>query len=479
MILLLLILPLPAALLAWLITSEDRRPLLLPVVAVPHFLLSLFCAVQADSRISGGWIDLDPLGAVVLLTISLLFLCCAWYAVGYLRHDRPDRSNRVLVPALLLCLAAMTLVCCARHLGLLWVAVAATTLTMAPLVYFNRNARSIEATWKYLMIGSVGIALALLGVYFLAYATLVAGLAGTLNLDDLLAVAPALDRGWLKAAFIFLLTGFGAKLGLAPLHTWKPDAYGEAPGLVGALLAGGLTNCGFLALMRVVQVMTAAGGDDRFFRQSLLAMGLFSMALAAVFLVRQADFKRLLAYSSVEHVGILALALGLGKGALFGMLLHLVGNGLLKGVMFLSSGNLHRAYGSKSTLGMRGALQVLPWSGSLFLAGFLAISAFPPSLIFLSELGIAASAFRQGNWLVGGLFLAILAVVFLGMAPTVLGMVLGPPSGNLPDTGFRDRLQNTLPPACLLLAVVLLTLWMPPFLGELLLQGADLLGGMP
>lgn len=479
MIVLLLILPVLAAVAAWLIRSEQQRPLLLPLVAVPHFALSLLLARQADNIISNGWIDLDPLGAIVLLTVSLLFLCCAFYAVGYLRRDRPDRSNRVLVPALLLCLSAMSMVCCARHLGVLWVSVAATTLTMAPLIYFNRNARSIEATWKYLMIGSVGIALALLGVYFLAYATLVSGVEATLHLDKLLAVAPKLDQGWLKAAFIFLLTGFGAKLGLAPLHTWKPDAYGEAPGLVGALLAGGLTSCGFLALLRVYQVMAAAGGDDRFYRQPLVVMGLFSMALAAAFLVRQADFKRLLAYSSVEHVGILALALGIGKGAIFGMLLHLMGNGLLKGVMFLSSGNLHRAYGSKSTLGMRGALRLLPWSGGLFLAGFLAISAFPPSMIFLSEFTIATSAFRQGDWLAGILFVLLLAVVFLGMAPTVLGMVLGPAPANLPDTGFSDRFQNVAPPVCLLLVVLLMGAWMPGLLADLLRQSATLLGGGP
>lgn len=479
MLFLLFILPVVAAAVAWLVPSEHRRPLLLPLTGMAHFALSVALAIQTDSVVSTGWIDLDPLGALVLLTISLLFLCCAFYAVGYLRHDRPDRSNRVLVPALLLCLSAMSLVCCARHLGVLWVSVAATTLTMAPLIYFNRNARSIEATWKYLMIGSVGIALALLGVYFLAYATLVSGVEATLHLDRLMEVAPKLDQGWLKAAFIFLLAGFGAKLGLAPLHTWKPDAYGEAPGLVGALLAGGLTSCGFLALLRVYQVMAAAGGDDRFYRQPLLVMGLFSMALAAVFLIRQADFKRLLAYSSVEHVGILALALGIGKGAIYGMLLHLMGNGLLKGVMFLSSGNLHRAYGSKSTLGVRGALRLLPCSGGLFMAGFLAISAFPPSLIFLSEFTIATSAFRQGDWLVGSLFLLLLAIIFLGMTPTLLSMVLGAPPANLPDTGFRDQLRNVTSPLCLLLTVLLLGAWMPGLLHGLLLQSVALLGGGP
>lgn len=476
----LVLIPLLGALVAGLMTSDRQRPLLLPLVGVLHSTLVLAELWRPSGPAHGGWVRLDPLGSVVLVTVSLLFLGCALYGASYLRHDRPERPNRFLNLSLLSCLAAMTLVCISQHLGLLWVALAAATVSMAPQIYYNKNARSIEAAWKYLMVGSVGIALALLGIYFLAYATLVADVDATLQLDSLLEVAPSLDQGWLKLSFAFLLVGFGTKLGLAPLHTWKPDAYGEAPGLVGGLLAGGLTNCALLALLRAYQIMVAAGVDDRFYRLPLVALGLLSMLVAAVFLARQADFKRMLAYSSVEHMGILVLALGIGKGALLGMLLHLIGNGLAKGALFLSSGTIHRVYASKSTLGVRGVLRRLPWSGSIFLGGFLAVTAFPPFLPFLSEFTIATSAFRQGSWLVGGLLLLLLALIFLGMAPVVLGMLLGEAPDRLPGSSQQERLLTVAPPLFLLALVGLFGIWLPPPLAELVRQGAALLlGGGP
>jgi hydrogenase-4 component F len=227
----------------------------------------------------------------------------------------------------------------------------------------------------------------------------------------------------------------------------------------------------------VYQVVSASDLDERFYSYPLMGFGLFSMGMAAAFLSRQVDFKRMLAYSSVEHVGILALALGLGKGALFGMLLHMLGNGLAKGALFLSSGTLHRVYGGKGTAGMSGALRRLPWSGAIFLAGFLAVSAFPPSLIFLSEFGIATSAFKQGNWQAGAIFLIILVFVFLGMAPTVLSMVMGTPPANMPETEHRESLLHVAPPLLLILLVMLLGAWMPEPVAKLLREAAGLISG--
>src|ERR1039457_1332859 len=173
----------------------------------------------------------------------------------------------------------------------------ATTLATAPLLYFNHNARSLEATWKYLLIGSVGIALALLGSFFLAYSALKVGMESTLLFDQLIQEAPRLSPPWLHVAFVLLLIGYGTKMGLAPMHSWKPDAYGEAPGLVGALLAGGVTSCAFLAILRFFQICVAAH-EAAFAREIMIFVGLLSMAVAAVFMVRQRDFKRMLAYSS-------------------------------------------------------------------------------------------------------------------------------------------------------------------------------------
>lgn len=468
------LLPLVGAVIAWIVPDNRLRPYVLPAVALPHLAMTAWLVGNAPPPSAGGWIWLDPLGKIVLLCISLLFTVCAVYGVGYLEY-RQERSNRALCMCLLVCLAAMTLVTMSQHLGLLWVALETTTVTMAPLIYFNRNARSIEATWKYLLICSVGIALALLGLLFLAYSTHVAHREATLLMGPLMAVAKELNPGWLHAAFIFLLVGYGSKMGLAPLHTWKPDAYGEAPGLVGALLAGGLVNCAFLAILRVYQLCLASVSEVLFFQQALIGLGLLSMAFAAVFMARQADFKRMLAYSSVEHVGILAIGLGLGKGALFGALFHLLNNGLTKGVLFLSSGNIHRSYSSKTTDIVRGALTRIPWSGGLFLAGFIAITGSPPFSPFISEYSIVSSAFIEGRYLIGGLFLLFLTIVFIGMALTVLPLVMGEPTPDLELSDYRDRLMTVGPPLFMMLVILVLGVWPPEFLLQLLHEGAALL----
>jgi hydrogenase-4 component F len=470
-------LPLLGALIAWLIPDNRLRPLVLPVFGLLHLAMTALMVAHTPPVSPDGWIFLDPLGKLVLISVSILFAICAVYAVGYLRFRR-ERSNRILCVALLVCLSAMTLETVAQNLGLLWVALETTSVAMAPLVYFNRNARSIEATWKYLLICSVGIAIALFGLFFLAYSTIVAKQDVTLLLSSLIEDAPRLHAGWLHTAFIFLLVGFGSKMGLAPLHTWKPDAYGEAPGLVGALLAGGLVNCAFLALLRVYQIAVAST-EAVSFQGSLLVMGLISMAFAAVFMARQSDLKRMLAYSSVEHVGILALALGIGKGALFGALLHMINNGLTKGVLFLASGNIHRAYNSKSTEHVRGVLRRTPWSGALFLAAFLAITGSPPFGPFISEFTIVSSAFVQGNFWAGGLFLLFLVVIFIGMASSVLPVVLGPVPAKAETTEYRDIPSTVLPLLVLMGAVLMLGVWLPPPLQTLLHDAARLLEGSP
>jgi hydrogenase-4 component F len=263
-------------------------------------------------------------------------------------------------------------------------------------------------------------------------------------------------------------------MGLAPLHTWKPDAYGEAPGLVGALLAGGLGSCAFLSLLRIYQLCIVTP-EIAFFRNSLLGMGLISMAVAAVFMARQSDFKRMLAYSSVEHVGILAFGLGIGGGALFGALFHLVNNGLTKGVLFLSSGNIHRSYNSKSVTQVKGSLRRLPWSGGLFLAGFIAITGSPPFSPFISEFSIVSSAFIQGHQLSGGLFVLFLAIIFIGMALTVLPMVMGTEPEGTERTSYRDGLLTVGPPLLLMGVILLLGVWIPSPLMGLLREGVALL----
>ncbi len=464
MALLVILAPLVLGAVAFSWPDGRTRPRLLLAGAVAHLAGVVTLWAIPEGPLLGGYLQLDAAGKVVLTTSSILFLASAVYAQGYLAR-RPDRDNRVFVGGLLVLLSAMTTVGMAQHLGVLWVAIEVTTLATAPLIYFNHNARSLEAAWKYLLVSSLGIALALLGTFFLALSGAGPGGPRSLLLADLVRAGPELSRPWVRAAFVFLLVGYGTKMGLAPLHSWKPDAYGEAPGLLGALLAGGITNFAFLSVVRVFQVTNAAGEGD-FARDALLALGLLSMALAAVFMAGQRDFKRMLAYSSVEHMGILAVALGLGGTAVTGAFYHVVNNGLAKGVLFLAAGNIHRAYGSKRTDEVRGAARRLPLSGPLFLAGFLAVTGTPPFSPFCSEFMILNGAIGTGRYLVGGLFLLFLAVIFIGMGATVLQVVQGSDEGAPSRPGFRDGWLTAGPPLALLLAVLALGLWLPaPLLG--------------
>jgi hydrogenase-4 component F len=288
--------------------------------------------------------------------------------------------------------------------------------------------------------------------------------------------AAGLNTGWLKAAFLLLVVGYGTKMGLAPMHTWLPDAHSEAPSVVSALLSGALLNCAFLAILRILAVCNAAGLGP-FGRQTILVFGLVSMAVAAGLIIGQPDYKRMLAYSSVEHMGILALGVGLGGGAAAGAFYHCLNNGLTKGVVFLSAGNIHRAFGSKTTDEVRGAARLLPVSGPLFLAGFLAVTGSPPFSPFFSEFAILNGAFGAGRFGVGALFLGCLAVIFVGMGTTVLAVVQGDPGDVPPVRRGRESWLMAAPPLVLMLVVLLLGLFLPRALRDLFGAAAALVGG--
>jgi hydrogenase-4 component F len=477
---LLILFPLGMAAMAFAVPSDRRRPWLLPVGAAVHLALVGWALAGPPLDFAPGaegWLALDPLGKVVLGFVSLLFFLCSLYAPGYLAL-RLERPNRVLCANLLVTLAMMTLVTLSQHLGMMWVAMEAITLVTALSITFNHNRRSLEATWKYLLVSSVGIALALLGSLFLAYSSLQAVPASTLLFDDLVREAPQLSAPWLHAAFVLLLVGYGTKMGLAPMHTWKPDAYGEAPGLVGTLMAGGITSCAFLAVIRVYRVCLGTG-EAAFARETLIGLGLLSMAVAAVFVVRQRHFKRMLAYSSVEHMGILVIGLAIGGLAAYGALLHMINNGLTKGVLFLSAGNIHRAYGSASTEHVSGALRRVPLSAAFFLAGFLAITGSPPFGPFVSEFSIVRGTMVAGHFAVAALFLFLLAIVFMGMGVTVLAVVQGEPDAKLPTTIYGDRFSTVAPIVVFMALVLLLGLYIPPPLDALLRDAAATLEGTP
>jgi hydrogenase-4 component F len=289
----------------------------------------------------------------------------------------------------------------------------------------------------------------------------------SLLFDDLILMAPQLSKPWLHAAFITLLVGYGTKMGLAPMHTWKPDAYGEAPGIVGAILAGGVTSGAFLAIVRFTMIMHAAN-EFLFAGRLLIGIGLFSMTIAAIFLVRQRDYKRMLAYSSIEHMGILVIGLGMGGIGIFGALMHLINNAMTKGLLFMSSGNIHRAYGSKLTNDVKGALIRMPISAALFLAGFIAITGSPPFAPFVSEFTILQAIFENRNYGAAALFLIMLLLIFIGLGSSVLPMVQGLPPKSEKANKYYDSFSTVFPLFILLFLVVLLGVYLPPPLAQLL-----------
>lgn len=490
MILAIVFVPTLAGIVAFFVRSDRVRRGLLLLAALTHAGMTASAWVAKPPPALGSWLALDPLGLLFLSITSALFLAAAVYALGYLQREKRAAKSSVeegflftnapeatFTGCLLLFLAAMTLVTVSQNLGLLWVAVEATTLASAPLIYFHRHHRSLEATWKYLLICSVGIALALLGNFCLAVAAPSSnGRSTPLLLGSLIQSAPRFNVLWLKAAFLFLLVGYGTKMGLAPLHTWLPDAHSESPSVISALLSGALLNCAFVGILRAQQVCAAAGQAE-FSQHLLLGFGLISMTVAAVFIVGQTDYKRMLAYSSVENMGILALGVGLGGAATFGATLHAVNHSLTKAMLFLLAGNILTVCKTKSTTDVRGLLRILPASGALWLMGLFAITGSPPFGPFLSEFTILKAALDQGHPWVAAAYLILLAVIFIGMATIMLRMAQG--EGHAPSaTATRAETWTAIaPPALLGAAVLLLGVYIPSALSQLLHNAARTLGG--
>lgn len=489
-ILALVLIPILAGLASFIMRRGNGRRALLMVTAVIHAALTVTTWIMPSSSALGGWLQIDALGLVFLSVISALFLSTAGYAVAYLAKEqtgtRPDfeesipfvnEPEAVFVGCLLFFLGTMTLVTVSHNFGLLWVAIEATTLSSAPLIYFHRHHRSLEATWKYLLICSVGIALALLGTFFLASAASAKTQHSIpLVLEELIAHAENLKVPWLKVAFLFMLVGYGTKMGLAPLHSWLPDAHSEAPSVVSALLSGALLNCAFLGILRIGQVMTAAGAAE-FANGLLLVLGLISIVVATVFIVAQLDFKRMLAYSSIEHMGIMAVGVGLGGLGSFGALLHAVNHSLTKAMLFLVAGNILGRYRTKSTKEITGMFSDLPASGILWMAGFFAITGTPPFGLFQSELAILRAAFGGGHYLVAVVLLLTLGTIFVSMAAIMTRMLQGRPREGTMTQSQSEAASSIIPPAVLCLAVLVLGVYIPPVLKNVLSEAAELLGG--
>ena len=473
----LVVLPAATALLALALRGLRAGLAILLGVALLHAAGTAFLWRGEASKSFGTLLQLDVLGLIFLSITSALFLLVSLSTIPYIlrgTHD-PQAAPHRFAPCLLAFLAAMTLVAVTQNLALMWAAVEGTTLASAPLVYFYRRRGALEAAWKYLLLCSVGIALALLGTFCLGVAAS-GGPAATagLTLEAFRGAAPAMARPWLKAAFVLALVGYGTKMGLVPLHTWLPDTHSQAPSPVSALLSGALLNCAFLAILRFFQVCVASG-DFAFARTLLVVMGFVSIGVACAFMVGQSDYKRLFAYSSIENMGVVAVGVGIGGTAAYGAVFHSVNHSLCKAGLFLLAGNVLRVFGTTSARKVRGVIARIPWTGILLAALFLAIGGLPPFAPFWSEFLIFQAAFRGPHPWMGVLFLALLAIAFLGMAGTLLPMLQGASGEHAPRA--REPLLTVLPPFLLAAAALAIGLYPPPALTDALRRAAVLVGG--
>jgi hydrogenase-4 component F len=371
---------------------------------------------------------LDGMGAAFLLITTLVAAAALVQSALLLPAERmhdPEITDRRLCTYYLLAglfLAAMYSVLLAQNLGVLWIAMEATTLISAPLVFYHRSRRALEAAWKYLLLCSVGIAFALFGTVLIVAAQHPTGTPGTLHLPELLARAGQCDPRLLRLGFIFCLLGYGTKAGLFPLHNWLPDAHSEAPAPASAMLSGALLNCALVAIWRLAQVMTAAG-QGTLVHRLLIPAGALTVVAAAIMLVRQHDLKRMWAYSSVEHVGLLTLAIGIGSTPVF--LLHAVNHSLVKVALFLLAGSVMHQFGTKALRQISGVLKTAPALGILLALGSFAIAGSPPFGTFVSEWLLLRDTFAAGAPVAGGVVIVGLTITFVAIASHLGRMLFG------------------------------------------------------
>ena len=399
-------------------------------------LFVIVYAIYSSGPIQTGILYVDQLSGLLLTVIAILSFTTSLFSASYMEHELAGERNELRVLRryyVLLNVFCFTMisVLVVENLGLMWVAIEATTLASALLVAFYFSRSAIEAAWKYVMVCTVGICLALLGTILLYYAQVNVGPEGgeALSWLALRDVGDRLDPGMAKLAFIFILIGYGTKVGLAPMHTWLPDAHSQAPSPVSGLLSGALLSCALYAIMRNITVVKGAVGFE-FIQQLLIFLGLLSISIAIPFLLVQHDVKRLLAYSSVEHMGIITLALGIGTPlAVYGALLHIFNHAIAKSALFFIAGLITQQYRTKHIMRIRGIISVMPYLGTAFVLFALTITGTPPFGVFFSKFIITWAAFDGGFRVVGSMLLLLLAGVFAGMMYYCFQMVFTSPTG--------------------------------------------------
>jgi hydrogenase-4 component F len=428
-----------------------------------------------------GFLYLDPLSVFFLATIAVVVALASIGSAAYVRAEEERRELRPLQVRLYFIFfaifAAMMLASFETgNLGLLWVLIEASTLASCVLVGLEGKPVSLEAAWKYIIISSFGVTIALVGTLFLYFAA--SDLSGSptqhLTWSVLFSHAHGLSAESLPLAFLLALIGYGTKVGLAPMHTWLPDAHSEAPSPASAMLSAALLNSGMYAIIRF-QALTHAQLGTHYAARILLIFGFASVIVGALFIVLRGNYKRLFAYSSVEHMGIIAIALGFG-GVLgfYGALLHTLTHAIGKAVLFLTSGDIVLRYRTRLVDEVRGVLSVTPLTGAVLLLAALAVAGSPPFGLFLSEFTIVRARLQRSSVVLVAALLVLLAIVFIALVGAVADMgVGGSPERPTAGPAYAERSGRLLAATPLVAGLALLLVlgvWIPGGLNQLIMH---------
>ena len=446
-------------------------------------LVAIVYKVTVDGAFSYKMLYVDHLSAVLLSILAVLTATSMLFSLSYMEKDLANghitfimlRRYYGLLNVLIFTLISVLTV---GNLGLMWVAVEATTLASAFLVAFYFNHSALEAAWKYIMVCTVGICLALLGTTLLYYAqvSVVGSDLNALNWLELKRISMELDPTIVKLAFVFILIGYGTKVGLAPMHTWLPDAHSQAPAPISALLSGVVLSCAAYAILRNLIVVQSVINHE-FLQYLLIGFGTFSIAIAIPFILVQHDLKRLLAYSSVEHMGIVMLGIGIGTPlSIYGALLHMMNHAIAKSALFYMAGVITQEYQTKNIARIRGLVSTMPLVGTLFIIAILAITGTPPFGIFISKFIIIEAIFASGRTLLGAGVLLLLAGIFAGMLYYCLAMSFGA------KPKYRAATVKIGKPALMAMVisvgmVIVTGLYVPTWLNDMLTMAASIVMG--
>ncbi|MEA1962084.1 MAG: hydrogenase 4 subunit F [Bacillota bacterium] len=477
------------ALLAILFYIFLNQKTLLHVISISSatlFMLIAFFLTRSVLRdgviYSAGFFYLDALSAMILDIVLIIGWIASIYSVGYLETEvKTGKLEVSQIKLYYLLMAAfnfsMMLALTARSMGIMWIGIEATTLTSVFLVGFYNAKKDLEAAWKYVIICSVGISLALLGIIFLHLSSVeVLNGSHLLSWPDLFANAADLRSSILKLAFIFTLVGFGTKAGLAPMHTWLPDAHSQAPSPVSALLSGVLLNTAMYGIIRTAAIVNKNLGSSSYTGHLLIAIGVLTMLISAISMLTQKDYKRMLAYSSIEHMGIITVAIGIfSPAAIWGAFFHMVNHSLTKSMLFFASGDIYLHYHSKKIANVKGLLQALPLVGTVFFLGLFAIAGVPPFSIFASEFSIIAAVFDGGHLFLGAFLVLLLAVVFVAIALVLFKMFFGKEGSTEPSVAGNVSGEVML--VVMLVMISVGGLYLPDQLIQLISQAQKLIIG--